>query len=114
VVRQLLIYAATAMLLWPNLRLAAQDIDSIVGSATRTPTTIAEDIKDPAEKSAFVNLLKATDPQKILAMARSFLTTYPRSAFLAVAAEAAARSSFDLGGFQSGLDYAHMSLSLLP
>ena len=58
---------AAGMLLWPNLRLAAQDIDSIVGPANRSPTTIAEDIKDPAEKSAFVNLLKATDPGKILA-----------------------------------------------
>ena len=113
-VHKLLIYAATGMLLWPNLRLAAQDIDSIVGSATRTPTTISQDIKDPAEKSAFVNLLKATDPEKILAMARSFLLKYPRSAFLAVAAEAAARSSFDLGNLKSGLDYAHLSLSLLP
>ena len=114
VVHKLVIYAATGMLLWPNLRLAAQDIDSIVGSATRTPTTISQDIKDPAEKSAFVNLLKATDPEKILAMARSFLLKYPRSAFLAVAAEAAARSSFDLGNLKSGLDYAHLSLSLLP
>ena len=113
-VHKLVIYAATGMLLWPNLRLAAQDIDSIVGSATRTPTTISQDIKDPAEKSAFVNLLKATDPEKILAMARSFLLKYPRSAFLAVAAEAAARSSFDLGNLKSGLDYAHLSLSLLP
>jgi predicted CXXCH cytochrome family protein len=113
-VPKLLIYAAAGMLLWPNLRLAAQDIDSIVGSATRTPTSIAEDIKDPAEKSAFVNLLKATDPEKILAVARSFLLKYPRSAFLAVAAEAAARSSFDLGDLKSGLDYAHLSLSLLP
>ena len=113
-VHKLLIYAAAGMLLWPNLRLAAQDIDSIVGSATRSPTTIAEDIKDPAEKSAFVNLLKATDPEKILALARSFLLKYPRSAFLAVAAEAAARSSFDLGDLKSGLDYAHLSLSLLP
>ena len=47
-------------------------------------------------------------------MARSFLLRYPRSAFLAVAAEAAARSSIDLGDLKSGLDYAHLSLSLLP
>ena len=113
-VHELLIYGAAGMLFWPTLRLAAQDIDSIVGPANRSPTTIAEDIKDPAEKSAFVNLLKATDPEKILGQARSFLLKYPRSAFLAVAAEAAARSSFDLGDLKSGLDYAHLSLSLLP
>ncbi len=119
VVHTLLIYlaagmGAAGMLLCANLRLAAQDIDSVVGSASRSPTTIADDIKDPAEKSAFVELLKASDPVKILALARSFLLKYPQSGFLAVAAEAAARSSFDLGDLKSGLDYAHLSLSLLP
>jgi predicted CXXCH cytochrome family protein len=114
VVHKLLIYGAAGILLCANLCLAAQDIDSIAGSANRSSTTIAEDIKDPAEKSAFVNLLKATEPAKILAQARQFLLKYPRSAFLAVVAEAAARSGFDLGDLKSGLDYAHLSLSLLP
>ena len=113
VVHKLLIYVA-GMLLCANLRLAAQDIDSVVGSASRSPTTIAADIKDPVERSAFVELLKTKDPAKILALARSFLLKYPRSAFLSVAAEAGARSSFDLGDLKSGLDYAHLSLSLLP
>src|SRR5271156_909 len=97
VVHKLLIYSAAVTLLCANLRLAAQDIDSVVGSASRSPTTIADDIKDPMERSAFVELLKTKDPAKILAMARSFLLKYPRSAFLSVAAEAGARSSFDLG-----------------
>lgn len=113
-VHKLLIYSAAGMLLCANPWLAAQQIDSIAGSASRSPTTIAEDIKDPAERSTFVELLKANDPAKILALARSFLLKYPRSAFLAVAAEAAARSSFDLGDLKAGLDYAHLSLSLLP
>jgi predicted CXXCH cytochrome family protein len=119
VVHRLLIYAAAGMgaagaHLCANLRLAAQDIDSVVGSASRSPTTIADDIKDPVERSAFVELLKANDPAKIIALAHSFLLKYPRSAFLSVAAEAGARSSFDLGDLKSGLDYAHLSLSLLP
>src|ERR1700761_8383494 len=92
VVHKLLIYAVAGMvaagtLLYANMRLAAQDIDSVVGSASRSPATIADDIKDPVERSAFVELLKAKDPVKILAMARSFLTKYPQSAFLSVAAE---------------------------
>jgi predicted CXXCH cytochrome family protein len=111
VVHTLLIFAA---LLCAHLRLGAQDIDSIAGPANRSPATIAEDIKDPAERSAFVELLKPNDPTTILALARSFLLKYPQSAFLAVAAEAAARASFDLGGLKPGLDYAHLSLSLLP
>lgn len=110
----LLVSGLAAMLLCLHLRLAAQDIDSIVTSASRSPTTIADDIKDPAERSAFVNLSRTTDPQKILAQARSFLLKYPRSEFLAPVADAAARSSFDLGDLKSGLDYAHFSLLLLP
>ena len=54
------------------------------------------------------------DPQKLLALARSFLDTYPQSAFLAPVAEKAARASFDLGALKSGLDYAHFSLLLMP
>ncbi len=110
----LLVSGLAGMLLCTNLRLAAQDIDSIVTSASRSSATIADDIKDPAERSAFINISKATDPQKLLALTRSFLEKYPRSAFLAPVADAAARSSFDLGDLKSGLDYAHLSLSLLP
>ncbi len=94
--------------------MAAQDIDSIVTSASRSSATIADGIKDPGERSAFVNIAKTKDPQKLLAFTRSFLEAYPRSAFLAQVAEGAARASFDLGDLQSGMDYARFSLSLLP
>jgi predicted CXXCH cytochrome family protein len=95
-------------------RLASQNIDSVVTSASRAPISIADQIQNPAERTAFVALLSKQDPQKLLALARSFLDSYPRSAFLAPVAEKAARSSFDLGALQSGLDYAHFSLLLLP
>ena len=110
----LLLSGLTGMLLAANLRLAAQDIDSIVTSASRSSATIADGIKDPGERSAFISIAKTTDPQKLLALTRSFLERYPRSAFLAQAAEGAARSSFDLGDLRSGMDYARFSLSLLP
>jgi predicted CXXCH cytochrome family protein len=110
----LLVSAVTAMLLCAHLRLAAQDIDSIVTSASRTSATIADGIKDPAERSAFITISKTTDPQNLLALTRSFLEKYPRSAFLAQVSEGAARSSFDLGDLKSGMDYAKFSLSLLP
>src|SRR5271156_6610963 len=102
------------MLLAANLHLAAQDIDSIVTSASRTSATIADGMKDPAERSAFINIAKPTDPPKLLALTRSFLERYPRSAFLAQVAEGAARASFDLGDLQSGMNSARFSLSLLP
>ena len=101
------------LLLSASLPLAAQDIDSVV-SGNRIPVTIANEIKDPAERSAFINLSKTTDSRDLLDRTQSFLKTYPQSAFLAPVADAAARSSFDLGDFKSGLDYAHLSLSLRP
>src|ERR1700730_8543024 len=105
----LLFSGLTGTLLAANLQLAAQDIDSIVTSASRSSATIADGIEDPAERAAFVTIAKTTDPQKLQALTRSFLETYPRSAFLAQAAEGAARSSFDLGDLQSGMDYARFS-----
>ncbi len=110
----LLVYGAAGMLFCATQRLASQSIDSVVTSASRSPISIADEIQDPAERSAFVTILQTTDPAKLFALSRSFLLTYPRSAFLAQAADAAARSSFDLGELTSGLDYAHLSLSLLP
>ncbi len=106
--------ALTATLWCAGLRLLSQDVDSVVSWQGRAPISIADQIKNPAERSAFVALLSTKDPQKLLMRARSFLDTYPQSAFLAPVAEKAARSSFDLGDLQPGLDYAHFSLLLLP
>jgi predicted CXXCH cytochrome family protein len=112
--RFLLLSGLTGALLAANVHLAAQDIDSIVTSASRSSATIADGIKDPVERSAFINIAKTTDPQKLLALTRSFLNRFPQSAFLAPVADEAARASFDLGDMQSGLDYARFSLSVLP
>ncbi len=105
---------SVALLFCADLWLTAQGIDSIVPSENRIPITIADDIPDHTERSAFTELLKRTEPQKVLKLSRSFLEKYPQSAFLAPVAAKAARSSFDLGEFKSGLDYAHFSLVLLP
>jgi predicted CXXCH cytochrome family protein len=113
-VRKLALCGATGVLICLSLRGAAQEIDSVPASASRTPETIADQIKDPTERSAFLAISRTSDPPKLNAMSRSFLETYPRSAFLAPVAETAARSSFDLDDFKSGLEYAHLSLSLLP
>ena len=94
--------------------LSAQQIDSIVTSASRSSSTVADEIANPSERSAFINISKAKDPQTLLILARTFLKDYPQSAFLAEAAEAAARSSFDLGDLQAGIDYAKFSLALRP
>ena len=93
---------------------SAQSIDSVITTASRAPISIADEIQDPAERAAFAELMKTTDPKKTLTLARTFLSRFSSSAFLAPVAERAARASFDLGKLQSGLDDARISLELLP
>ena len=119
VVHELLIYtaagmAAAGMLLCANLRLTAQNIDSVVGSASRSPINIANDIKDPVERSAFHRASEGEGSGKD-SYPGTFVSPEVSAVRVSLAvAEAGARSSFDLGDFKSGLDYAHLSLSLLP
>src|SRR5260370_41964433 len=97
--------------------LAAQDIDAIITSENRKAATIADEIHDPAERAALLALFAKNSPEKGLALAEDFLQRYRPSAFLSMAYEIAARSSFgprDLtsGLVWSGLDFAHHSLVL--
>jgi predicted CXXCH cytochrome family protein len=93
---------------------AAQVIDAVVTPQDRKPFTIADQISDPAERAAFLSLSNRASPSDLLAAAKSFLASYPQSAYLTKAYEAAARASFDLGNYTNGLEYAKQSLHLLP
>jgi predicted CXXCH cytochrome family protein len=93
---------------------AAQDIDTVVTISNRNPSTVADQIADPAERAAFLSLYKYEDPENMLQAAQSFLQRFPQSAFLAQAYEVAADSSFDLHDYPAGLDYAQTSLRYLP
>jgi predicted CXXCH cytochrome family protein len=92
----------------------AQEIDAIVTSENRKTATIADEIRDPGERTAYLALFASGTPQKALSAAQDFLARYPQSAFLATAYEIAARSSFDSGDNKSGLKYAGQSLRLYP
>jgi predicted CXXCH cytochrome family protein len=92
----------------------AQDIDTVVSPRNRNPSTIADQISDPAERAAFLSLYQHKDPQEMLAKAQEFLEKFPQSAFLAQAYDVAARSSFDLARYGAGLDFARQSLAFLP
>ena len=94
--------------------LAAQDIDSVPSVQKRTLASIADEIADPAERSAFLQLFKPAAPAEMRARAEAFSTRFPKSAFLAQAYEMAARCCFDLGEYELGLSYAQKSLALLP
>jgi predicted CXXCH cytochrome family protein len=107
--------AVAGLMACVELHLTGQTIDSLVTEESRAPrSSILDEIRDPAERAAFANLLQVTDPHKLLALARAFLNQYPQSAFLAFAAEKAARASFDLGDLQAGLQDTRLSLKLLP
>lgn len=102
------------MLLIAGAPAAAQDIDSVVTTTSRNPSTVADQIADPAERSAFLRLYQHRDPVEMLQAAKSFLQDFPQSAFLAQAYEVAADSSFDLRDYPAGLDFAKRSLTYLP
>ena len=100
-----------AMLLTAGAPLAAQDIDTVVTTTTRNPSTVADQIADPAEKAAFLRLYNHRDPGEMLHASKLFLQDFPRSAFLAQAYEVAADSSFDQHEYAAGLEYAKKSLT---
>jgi predicted CXXCH cytochrome family protein len=102
------------MLLSAGASAAAQDIDTVVNTTSRNPSTVADQIADPAERAAFLRLYQHRDPADMLKAAKSFLQDFPRSAFLAQAYEIAADSSFDQHDYPAGLDFAKKSLTYLP
>src|SRR4029077_4923871 len=93
----------TAMLRWLGLiaillcwlaRLPAQDIDSIPATQRRSSASIADEITDPAERSAFLELFNQGPAADMRSRAEVFVARFPKSAFLAQAYEVAARGCF--------------------
>jgi predicted CXXCH cytochrome family protein len=103
-----------AILLCWLARLPAQDIDSVPATQKRSSASIADEISDPGERSAFLELFNQVPAADMRSHAEAFLARFPQSAFLAQAYEVAARGCFALSDFEQGLTYAQQSLSLLP
>jgi len=102
------------ILLCPLIPLAGQDIDSNPSVHKRSPSTIADQISDESERTAFLELFRQGPPAQMRERAEAFVARFPQSAFLAVAYEIAARASFDSDSYEPGLKYAEKSLALLP
>jgi len=102
------------ILFCPLVPLASQDIDTNITLTNRSPSTVAGQIYDASERAAFLALFPQKQPEQMLEIAKSFLARFPQSAFLFQAYEVAARASFDLQDYDSGLNYAEKSLALLP
>jgi predicted CXXCH cytochrome family protein len=103
-----------AVLLSALTGLVAQDIDSVLTVQKRNPANLADQISDPPERAAFLQLFEHASSLAMQARAEDFVRRFPQSAFLAQAYEIAARGCFDLGDYDKGLAYAHQSLALLP
>ena len=102
------------VLICPLVLLMGQDIDANITTQNRRPSTVADQISDPAERAAFRALFQTTQPTQMLEQAKLFLTRFPQSAFLFQAYEMAARASFALEDYDAGLTYARQSLTFLP
>ena len=107
-------YWLIAILLCPLLPLVGQDIDANPSIQKHSLSTIADQISDESERTAFLELFRQAPPAQMQARAEAFLSRFPQSAFLAQAYEVAARGSFDLGNYGPGLMFAEKSLVLLP
>src|ERR1700751_1904264 len=101
-------------LLSAAIPVAAQDIDTLVTTTNRSPSSVADQISDPAERNAFLDLYKPQDAGVMLQAAKNFLQKFPQSAFLAQEYEVAADSSFDQSDYAGGLAFARQSLTYLP
>ncbi len=94
--------------------LLAQDLDVALNGRSRPGATILDQIENPQERQAFLDLYREADPIARRTKASQFLRLYPTSWLLAQVTEAAARASFDLGDSTTGLAYARQSLELYP
>src|SRR5260370_16747802 len=77
------------ILLWSLTGLVAQDIDSVPSLQKRNLASIADEISDSAERSAFLQLFKPASPGEMRTRAEAFLLRFPQSAFLAQPSETA-------------------------
>ncbi|MDA2926681.1 hypothetical protein MYX78_05530 [Acidobacteria bacterium AH-259-G07] len=92
----------------------AQEFDTVVTSKSRKIFRIADQIEDPQERKAFLELYRPQEARERAKLAESFVESYPQSRFLDQVYETGAKAHIDLGDYERALNYAHESLRLLP
>src|SRR2546427_7118804 len=81
----------------------AQDFDAVISSQNRKPFTVADQIKDPLERQAFLTLFNPMTPRDKAGVAEAFLAAYPQSWLLAQVYEIAAKAYIDLEKYDLAL-----------
>ena len=92
----------------------AQDFDVVISTTNRKSFTIVDQVKDPAERKAFLALYGKMSPREKAKLAEDFLGAYPQSWLLAQVYEIAAKSYIDLEDYPNALRCGKESLRLLP
>ncbi len=92
----------------------AQELDAVVTNQNQKSPTIADEITNPAEQKAYLELFKKRDPAKTAKLAEAFLAQYPQSWELAQIYGIAARAYINLGAYPQALSNAKQSLRLYP
>ncbi|HEX5483097.1 MAG TPA: multiheme c-type cytochrome [Terriglobia bacterium] len=92
----------------------AQEFDAVVTEQNRKTSSIADEIPDPAERKAFVELFKKRRHEESARMAEAFLAKYPKSWELAEVYAIAAKAYINLGDYSRALVEARQSLQLYP
>ncbi len=102
------------VLLCAAIHAGAQNLDTAIFSAAPQEFTILDQIDQPKERRAFMDLYKMNAPAARLKAAQMFLSVYPDSWLLAEVYEIAAKASIDLGELPAAISYAKESLRWFP
>lgn len=94
--------------------LFAQDLDVALSPVSKRSGTILDQVEDPAERRAFLDLYNDSDPLSRRSRVSGFVNKFSSSWLLAQVHEAGALASFELGDIPTGLFHARLSLELYP
>lgn len=107
------VFAALALVLAVSSTLFSQDSDTLILENSRAHT-ILDEISDPAERAACLEIYRARTPRDKAQKAEAFLVQFPQSWLLAEIYEIAAKAYIDLGDFERALQDGRASLQILP
>jgi tetratricopeptide (TPR) repeat protein len=91
-----------------------QELDTALQQQGESRFTVMDEVHDPRERSAFLDLYKETAPEARHRLAERFIADFPQSWLLGHAYEIAAKASIDLDSYDRAIAEAKQSLRLFP
>lgn len=86
----------------------------VIAEGDQKSFTVVDQVADPGERKAFINLFNKKDASERARTAEAFLATYPSSWLLPEVYEIIAKAQIDTGEYDLALKYGRESLRLLP